>query len=146
MRVHEGSVCLVFLEFDLWRKGQPVQGHKGQTDEVGGGGAVAACYLPMIGDQLSDIRAHFRFAPSQWQMSLQSNTVSHWLGASQKISSGYWKPRSVWGVTGLQTFLQIFIPQILYQHLPLSIKLILCDMKMATILQMTICNASPWMF
>ena len=27
-------------------------------------------------------RADFRFAPSQWETSLQSNTVSHWLGAN----------------------------------------------------------------
>ena len=27
-------------------------------------------------------RADSRFAPSQWEMSLQSNTVSHWLGAN----------------------------------------------------------------
>ena len=28
------------------------------------------------------IRANFRLAPSQWETSLQSNTVSHWLGAN----------------------------------------------------------------
>ena len=27
-------------------------------------------------------RVHSRFAPSQWEMSLQSNTVCHWLGAN----------------------------------------------------------------
>ena len=36
---------------------------------------------------LSDIasdRADSRFAPSQWEMVLQSNAVSHWLGANQE--------------------------------------------------------------
>ena len=28
------------------------------------------------------IRADSRFAPSQWELSLQSNAVSHWLGAN----------------------------------------------------------------
>ena len=31
-----------------------------------------------------EIRASSRLAPSQWETSLQSNTVSHWLGANQE--------------------------------------------------------------
>ena len=31
----------------------------------------------------SNTRADSRFAPSQWETSLQSNAVSHWLGADQ---------------------------------------------------------------
>ena len=30
------------------------------------------------------LRADFRLAPSQWETSLQSNAVSHWLGANLK--------------------------------------------------------------
>ena len=36
-------------------------------------------------------RADSRFVPSQWQTSLQSNGVSHWLGANPRIS-----PAIVW--------------------------------------------------
>ena len=32
------------------------------------------------------IRAAFRFAPSQWEMPLLCNDVSHWLGASLKLA------------------------------------------------------------
>ena len=34
------------------------------------------------GRHYSNDRAYSRFAPSQWEMSLQSNAVSHWLGAN----------------------------------------------------------------
>ena len=34
--------------------------------------------------QTSQIRADSRFAPSQWETALQSNAVSHWLGANLK--------------------------------------------------------------
>ena len=33
-------------------------------------------------------RADSEFAPSQWEMSLQSNTISHWLGAN--LESALW--------------------------------------------------------
>ena len=38
--------------------------------------------------------ADYRFAPSQWDMSLQSNTVSHWLGAN--LESARLVPARVW--------------------------------------------------
>ena len=34
-------------------------------------------------------RADSRFAPSQWEMSLQSNAVSHWLGANLESAQVY---------------------------------------------------------
>ena len=34
-------------------------------------------------------RANFKIAPSQWETSLQSNTISHWLGANLE-SSLHW--------------------------------------------------------
>ena len=34
-------------------------------------------------------RADSGFAPSQWEMSLQSNAVSHWLGANLESALGY---------------------------------------------------------
>ena len=33
-------------------------------------------------------RADTRFTPSQWEMSLQGNTVSHWLGANLRSALG----------------------------------------------------------
>ena len=42
--------------------------------------------MSMVSTKLSAFtcpyRAYSRLAPSQWEMSLQSNTVSHWLGAN----------------------------------------------------------------
>ena len=34
--------------------------------------------------ETSNARADSRFSPSQWETSLQSNAVSHWLGANQE--------------------------------------------------------------
>ena len=36
-----------------------------------------------------NFRADFRFTPSQWETSLQSNAVSHWLGASLKSALNF---------------------------------------------------------
>ena len=35
-------------------------------------------------------RGHFVYVPSQWEMTLQCNVVSHWLGAYTKCSLGLW--------------------------------------------------------
>ena len=35
-------------------------------------------------------RADFRFAPSQWETSLQSNAVSHWLGTNLELALRHW--------------------------------------------------------
>ena len=35
-------------------------------------------------------RNHFVFAPSQWEMTLQCNVISHWLGAPTKLSLLPW--------------------------------------------------------
>ena len=49
-------------------------------------------------------RAHSRLAPSQWETSLQSNAVSHWLGANLEsaLSSPWrwtlWFLLQMWGV------------------------------------------------
>ena len=40
-------------------------------------------------------RADSRFAPSQWETSLQSNAVSHWLGASLESALQFHQPRLV---------------------------------------------------
>ena len=48
-------------------------------------GSVGVCIiLPVFLTKQEHIRyrADFKFAPSQWEMSLQSNGVSHWLGAN----------------------------------------------------------------
>ena len=39
-----------------------------------------------------NIRADSRFAPSEWETSLQSNAVSHWLSA--KLESDLYNPQS----------------------------------------------------
>ena len=44
------------------------------------------------------IRAHSRFAPSQWETSLQSNTLSHWLGTNLE-SALYMCGKSILGGT-----------------------------------------------
>ena len=38
--------------------------------------------LPRHHSAVCNIRADFRFAPSQWEMSVQSSAISHWLGAN----------------------------------------------------------------
>ena len=43
---------------------------------------VICCHISIYGHY--SYRADCRFAPSQWEMSLQSNAVSHWLGANLK--------------------------------------------------------------
>ena len=51
------------------------------------------------------IRVDFRFAPSQWETSLQSNAVSHWLDANLKSALVMIRSRkdlSVW--VGVPTF------------------------------------------
>ena len=40
------------------------------------------------------VRADSRFAPSQWETSLQSNAVSHWLGANLESALGVCHPCS----------------------------------------------------
>ena len=40
------------------------------------------CYARVATNPLMQIRADSRFAPSQWETSLQSNTISHWLGTN----------------------------------------------------------------
>ena len=40
-------------------------------------------------------RADSRFAPTQWEMSLQSNTVSHWLGANLESAPSTQWPRDM---------------------------------------------------
>ena len=46
---------------------------------------LQSCAEPM----LSSTRAASRFAPSQWEMSLQSNILSHWLGANLESALFY---------------------------------------------------------
>ena len=56
------DICISFLLF-IW-------------DDAGSWDSHARRSWPSIS------RAEFMFAPSQWEMSLQSNAVSHWLGAN----------------------------------------------------------------
>ena len=42
----------------------------------------------VYGESVYGIRADPKFAPSQWVTSLQSNAVSHWLGANLESSLG----------------------------------------------------------
>ena len=42
-------------------------------------------------------RADSRLAPSQWETSLQSNLVSHWLGANLELVLGNVQDTSAWG-------------------------------------------------
>ena len=53
----------------------------GQFNDVATGQhpRYTSCWTPMI---IYVFRADSRFAPSKWEKSLQSNAVSHWLGAS----------------------------------------------------------------
>ena len=52
----------------------------------GPGGNIMGRWIPMVPTCVScgecNDRADSRFAPSQWETSLQSNAVSHWLGAN----------------------------------------------------------------
>ena len=44
----------------------------------------------------SSLRAESRFAPSQWEMALLCNAVSHWLGASLESALSYfYKPSNI---------------------------------------------------
>ena len=44
-------------------------------------------------------RAGSRFVPSQWETPLQSNSVSHWLGANIESALYPYGPRGLWSVT-----------------------------------------------
>ena len=49
-------------------------------------------------------RADSRLAPSQWQTSLQSNSVSHWLGATLEWALNYqWRWTHIWKNTANET-------------------------------------------
>ena len=52
--------------------------------------AVTGICIPFCTDKQDTVwyRAHSRFAPSQWEMALLSNKVSHWLSAS--LESALW--------------------------------------------------------
>ena len=50
----------------------------------------------MVPNPIDDNRAGSRFASSQWETSLQSNAVSHWLGASLKSA-----------MSGMSTMVQV---------------------------------------
>ena len=45
-------------------------------------GKVEVMWCEAIVSAVWVLRADFRFEPSQWEMSLQSNAVSNWLGAN----------------------------------------------------------------
>ena len=49
---------------------------------------------PIMTSLLCDFRADSRLGPSQWEMSLQSNTVSHWLGAN--LESALLSCQTIW--------------------------------------------------
>ena len=62
---------------------------------------ISELLIQIMACRLFRTRADSRLAASQWETSLQSNTVSHWLGANlesglqnQAIiwASGYWEP------------------------------------------------------
>ena len=63
----------------------------------------------------SPVRADSRLAPSQWEMLLQSNTISHWLGTNlESVLSGYinviFNPTTwVWNLAVLFIDMLIFI-------------------------------------
>ena len=67
------------------------------------------CHMASLGpNELKHLkgfsRADSRFAPSQWEMSLQSNAISHWLGASlesalytdMKPLNSLWPSEAIW--------------------------------------------------
>ena len=70
-------------------------------------------------------RADSKLAPSQWEMSLQINTVSHWLGANPRISTHSNSTHAVSVVFGTQVTVELAC------MLPIS---------MAPILRQGICN------
>ena len=45
-------------------------------------------FLPVFGCRSRWLKVDSRFAPSQWAMSLQSNTISHWLSTNLESSLG----------------------------------------------------------
>ena len=49
---------------------------------------VCCHFRVILVPSLNGIRADFRLAPSQWETSLQSNAVSHWLGANLESALG----------------------------------------------------------
>ena len=58
------------------------------------------------GQGTDQCRDHFLYAPSQWETTLQSNVVSHWLGAytndpcqCENVKWGFWKRNGLhWSV------------------------------------------------
>ena len=50
---------------------------------------VFVCLIGVIPNVCHIIRADSRFAPSQWETSLQSNTIPHWLGTGLESALKY---------------------------------------------------------
>ena len=64
-----------------------------------------------------DISADSRFAPSQWETSLQSNAVSHWLGANLELALGYsFTFQSIFWENTLSSFKQKHSPKMLWPN------------------------------
>ena len=56
----------------------------------------------------TDIRDHFAYAPSQWEMMLHCNVISHWLGAYTKWSLWYDTGSCSWNPSSCKTKTHLF--------------------------------------
>ena len=77
--------CVNFINKNIWIAWASIPKHDTKW--------MARVVLPMAWIQVSCVnkqyyccRDHFVYAPSQWEMTLQWNVVSHWLGAYSKWS------------------------------------------------------------
>ena len=57
------------------------------ADNLAKQGARASAAMVLNFTKFSQNRADSRFAPSQWETLLQSNTVSHWLGTESALQN-----------------------------------------------------------
>ena len=84
---------MIYLPLTL-RDGSP-----GQYHNCSSGSGVVLIWVKLTN---AEFRDHFVYAPSQWEMALQCNAISHWLGAYTEWS--LWtttKNRKVWIVSTL---------------------------------------------
>ena len=65
-------------------------------------------FWPMVQSCTWHLRAGYRFAPCQWEMSLLCNNISHWLGASLESALHLSKGLVVWRIK-IEIFLQFNI-------------------------------------
>ena len=80
--IRDLTVLLLCLQLQTFNIEPPVVSVDALTDGVAMSQVLHQMYVLMPLQSSYSYRADSRFAPSQWEPSLHSNAVSHWLGAN----------------------------------------------------------------